>query len=433
MTGRTPILLLSTIPLLVVGTMAALRGRAAPPPVLECPHYYSELIETSGSPGFVNPIAGDSAVPLSAEWRDVPEYNDCQRMVNGDAVSYGSLAAVFVARDIETLEQRVRAAGTQALAAATVYGIDGGYDTLGVRRGMNCLYMWQSAPDHWQARMVPVAGRGAACLQPIDRGSTAGTALEVERTPLPDIAGARLPAAARWEWNAKKHQVIGIRCGNAWCQVGPAGFDPTGPAAFTDADLTSLRDWLSSAPFRRFANNRLDLARLRLMTDVPGWSDEQDLGPAAGGGGPIGLRARVIPHPASDRTDDAVAFRNVWRITAFVWMPEPAGDAQQAALDAYTTKFGYRTGWNAIALCAGTQCRAPAGLECPAPDAAHGESMWFGRVDSPGAAPKYFCALRRGHRDPTHSPHVVGTARWRWRAADETTWSKCTAGCCTPP
>ncbi len=393
------------------------------PPVLwedleSCPHYWSRLARP-----------GDTIAPIAGANVDVPEYNDCQRLVAAGASTFGPLSAVFASARLDRLVADQQAASTaagrpMAVSAATVLLINGSFPELGFQSGANCLYLWQVG-DSWSARVLPVPGGGRACRQPLDPASGTGTPLSVQTVP--PGAGPALPFVARWERDAGGGQAVGLRCDTQWCSIGRAGFAPSPDITFApDPTFTTdalFNGWLAGLPGSAGA---VTVAQLRTLATVRGWYDDQFLAPAGGGPGPSALWAAVMPHPGLD----AIGAGNFadWQVTGLVWIPTPGTTAAAGTLAEYGTKFNFGAGWNAIALCssAGPAC-FPTGAPPACPALAPGEERWFGMVRrSAGGADRFFCI----RRIPNFAGHTIGTARWRWIKNDDTVWMRCVEGCC---
>jgi hypothetical protein len=385
--------------------------------VTDCPHYWSEY-RPRGQPN-------DTIAPLSGSWVDVPEYNDCQALTAQGTTEYQGLGALFpserLGRLVNDIADSSAAAGApRAITAVTVVAVNGDYPDLGMEYGANCLYLYQDAAGAWSARMVPVSDGGAACRKALDIALPVGTVLQVHLVDLPTTP-APLPVA-RWERNAGGKQAVGVLCGTQWCSAVPAGYG-TGPMPGVAVDAT-LGSWLQSLPGS--SSNVATPVELMGLALSRGWMDDQYLAPAGGGSSPTGLWAAVIPHPRlKDVTTDD--FYRDWRAAAFVYIPP--GQGASNALSGYTSKYGYREGWNAILLCngkAGSPC-TPASPACAkAPDATKGEGRWYAHVVSRATgAVREFCVKSR-HQ----GMNVPGTARWRWLRNDETVWVRCVNGCC---
>jgi len=377
----------------------------------ECPHYWSRLV-----------MRGDTLAPLSGALLDVPEYNDCQRLLPARGNAYGTLAAVLASATLdqlpaEVVSQSAAAGKPMAVAGATILSISGPHNELGIRKGANCLYFWTVGAG-WDARVVPVSGNGSACLMPLDPAPpTSSPDLDVHVMPLGSPGS---PYVARWERDTDGGQAIGIRCGNAWCVVVRHGATPA-------ADFTILTDgatdtWLAGLPRVTVAAPRG--SDLQALSHMRGWLDDQRLARAAGGPDASPLWAAVMPHPRLDAM--VPSDFHGWQASAYVWVPSQSGAG--ATLNEYEHKLNLHLGWNAISLCS-TGCGAEAGaLTCDTGGWDSSDELWYARIESQaGGTPQYFCVRRVPHAG---SMHIVGATRWRWLRNDETAWMRCVDGCC---
>jgi hypothetical protein len=80
----------------------------------------------------------------------------------------------------------------------------------------------------------------------------------------------------------------------------------------------------------------------------------------------------------------------------------------------YARKYHFAKGANAISL-----RRLPDG-------------RWKARIQPEEGPAQTRDVIRRDHTAfmASHDLHVPGTARWRWKARDETLWVRCAEGCC---
>lgn len=349
---------------------------------------------------------------------NVPEFHDCQRFIvySDTGAVYDSLYAIFAARGLDTLDTTLSlldtaGSGKVALAAAEVYA-EGVYPPLGIRAMFSCLYLFR-VDGVWNARMVPQGRAERDCSLPVDATTLAGPTLLVRRYPSPKFADSDFPAVARWDWDSLHHwQTIGLKCGRAWCEVGPTGFETTRPPVlFVGAGTQKLR-------------------RTRM---IKGWYDQQFLADTGADGTvkPSRIWGTIWPDSGLDDADTVRAFRRgSWVRVAQVALEDRSGVVGTA--NPYKTRMNLdltnATGpFNTISLCRGTraQCHPDLTTLCD------GDGQWWGRVDdatNDGSPARYLCTVRRAHDALAY--HVPGSARWRWLATDETTWKRCDAGCC---
>jgi hypothetical protein len=221
---------------------------------------------------------------------------------------------------------------------------------------------------------------------------------------------------------------MGIGCGSAWCDIGPAGFTPSKPHA---------------------KNTLTPVAR---VLAVKGWYDEQRLAfPAKTVGGvttPLSVGNVVgtfVPAPdlgAESGDAQYSGFAHNWKFVASAAIPNSPVYLDKLNLAQSSLP---RTTDN-VYLCYGraSSCKVPAPVPTCSADSL-GNSWWtriisrpeepvaVGTGPTPAGAPaattRDFCALRRGHEDMPNF-HIPGIVRWRWALHDETMWIRCLEGCC---
>jgi hypothetical protein len=354
---------------------------------------------------------------------NVPEFHDCQRFivyrdtaVYGDtAVVYDSLYAIFAAGGLDSLDTTLAVldsshTGKVALAAAEIYA-EGVYRLLGIRDVFSCLYIYRDSI--WRAKMVPVGTAERNCGHPIDPTTLSGTALEVHRDATTRFREQDFPPVARWEWDPGHHwQVIGLKCGRAWCEIGPRGFRTAPPQVMSFAAPPKSR-------------------RTRM---VKGWYDDQFLATVTPNGDvrPSSIWGTIYPDSGLDEYDTLTTFtRGSWVHVADVALQDLSGTTNppnpyKARMNLDLTVPG--EGLNSLYLCRGTKAQCHVNLSRPC----DGDGQWWSMVvdatPTDSSPARYMCELRRPHNEL--GTHVPGTARWRWMASDETTWKRCDNGCC---
>jgi hypothetical protein len=454
--NRWSLTTMSGLVLTATFTLAGTKASTAPPHLEdeinpdrpECPHNYVKIgrpkeVELANGPPISAPATmyGTNLPAISS----IPEFNDCQRIVLESGHDYGPLMSVFAS---DRLGQVRFAKGTtseyRAIAAVQVlnYALAYYYRPLGIKPLFNCLYLW-GYPGQFHARMV-WKQTDIDCAPVLDTARIGpGTTLGVIEAPEGALSNiSDYPAAARWEWDSEHRiQYIGLRCGAAWCQVGPA--DGTGRAAFNPTT-----SYIDPPTVRPSTDAALGAARVRA---VKGWYDEQQLAYVTKvDGKPVakvsGVHGWVFPAPQLakyERLADFTEFRPV----AYVALE--ATDATQATLSTleyYKAKFNYDvvprgsplSEMTEIAVCSAAweACfpnprLTPAMPPCATPilrgDAT--ASRWWARLRSRATHNDvYRCVTRRTHNPvPNDMP---ASARWRWLASDETTWDYCMSGCC---
>lgn len=416
----------------------------------ECPHHwdFSTIKVTPGQKSelvALTTLSGDPS-KLSAPRlnTNVPEFHDCQRLVQGTGTdaTYDSLVAVF-ASDTMADTGLVHApppppsGGAWLVPLVEVVSWGGSYDALGIRPGFGCLYVPVNDTLSTIAFMVPFGAVEQDCHAPRSyhevRSAPNSKPLRLHRVAYPELKWADYPPVARWDWDTVANtQVIGFKCASAWCEV---GIYDSSEVHTADNLLARLGPAGASA-----LASAIGVPSLSRVLTVKGWYDEQRLAPpdATWGTGapdptPLDLRGTLIPVGALDQMKVA-DFGAHWRVVAAV------------LLDRYSPE--YRVKYNYLPM-AGTSrvttislCQEQDGTRaCPEiPDvvrvkAACGPEagttpplLWWARTQASDGTMRYRCMVRRGHSGPDDVP---GTARWRWLADDETSWARCDRGCCT--
>jgi hypothetical protein len=365
---------------------------------------------------------------------NVPEFHDCQKFLllergraESEAFVYDSLYAIFaypgLAWIVDTLEAlHSNGAPRPAIAAAEIYTFGKGYAPLGIGANFNCLYLYVGAErGTLAAKMVQVGAKEEQCGAAIDPRSVPGKDLVVRRTPERGYSTRDYPTAARWDWStAGNQQYIGIRCGDAWCEIGDPSF--------------------ASSP--QYAGSSTNPAAH--VVQIKGWYDEQvlaDTGPLR----PGAVTATIIPDPALRTFQFDTLGAKTWTTVAHV--------ALNGSSQYYARKFNFfpaavsseLRGMNRIELCYGTRrdCGVPKpsdpntlSVYCGGLDRVWSwlpswpQRIWWARFTAAsGARPlMYRCITRRTHAGMgMGSP---GTTRWRFLGDDETQWVDCRQGCC---
>jgi hypothetical protein len=402
---------------------------------------------------------GEFAVP--GPITDVPEFHDCQKfiLVQNDTASYGPLVAIFASFRLDSLMDSLQAqplartarrpqrgpqrppgalprpgvqprperadamggatpgprAFRRAASAALIFNYGTEYRPLGIKPAFSCLYMFLDDRDSLHAMVTSIGEQEKDCLLTIDPTSTEGTWLQVRRTRFAGLGARDIPPVARWDWDPmRSEQYIGIKCGDAWCEIGREGFSP-------------------SPYYLEPAAGPAEMAR---VVTIKGWYDEQRLAVISGGVAvPSNVVGTIFPHPKLGTYSDIESFTGRWVLVAFVKL--------SAASDQYRLKHNFDgtpagTSMNRMYACYGTKesCEVDADdLSCPLPPtdihidkAGTDGSTWWLKVIAPGGRVTYKCLIRRGHEELGHQ--IPGTTRWRWVANDETTWNRCIYGCC---
>lgn len=404
--------------------------------LIDCPTHWERLPKRLG--GRVPP--GGFALPKQIT--DVPEFNDCQRLLVDEGQAFGPMVAVFASVDLFRHDSRYDTSSVTppdtAIAAGLILNLDLEiYGPLRIRPGFSCLYLWPDtgtlASRPWHATIMWVDTAQSRCAAPMAVESLPPSNLVVHRWPSQDPAAA-FPPVARWDWSpqSRQHSIV-IACGRAFCEIGAPGFVPRQP----------YRSVAGPGPWEMRHK---------------GWYDDQLLAVPDGQGGlrPSDVRGIVFPIGGSVQISslerramnpnviarwDTVAFISIDRESPYykrmLNLNPVAGDASFEAM-------------NMLSFCKGTRstCGVPAPptaaqLASLAPNAPRlapmegcdqgSESVIWVRITPAGSAPggeddMYRCVKRTGH--DFQSPEIPATARWRWMISDETVWRECTKGCC---
>ncbi len=320
---------------------------------------------------------------------------------------------------------------TSALAIAQIYTFGNeGYDPLGIRPGFSCLYVFVDKTGALAARMVPVASgdvESSACRDAIKPDELGGTALSVLRTK-PGNVSADYPPVARWDFDTQNQlYYIGIKCGDAWCEIGAAGGRALTPSA-------------------SFAYNPSASDGENRVLRVKGWHDQQNLAidvPSTGTAVPSGILGTVVPHPELGSYTAARYEKGNWVLSGYVGMDTT--NAIQDAVKTYKKKFNFDpvpvalplSSMNTLSFCYGKrdECAIP---EPPAGRGCNDKSFffWYSRVwwvkieAAIDHSVMYRCVTRRGHSGMSGADQIAPTARWRWVAEDETVWEYCMSHAC---
>jgi hypothetical protein len=395
-------------------------------------------------------------LPLLGATAEMPEFHDCQRFVvearspgatgraeAGDHRLFGPLVAIWAAYDlgsrfplaIQPVDSNpsgmvnagsptapgAPALSVKAVPVAVIYDFDpkAGYAPLGIRPGFNCLYLWNAGS--WQARLVNLGMETGPCeiaMDSSDRLIQGGVPLEVHAAPPPDhLTVADLPPVARWDWDSSQ-QIIQIRCGAEWCQVGGKGFRPPSSTEQSEAALAVQAVLEDMPPGFPQATPQM---KSRVFA-VKGWHDQQRLDVRDQAGTVIltGITGTVFPHPALDALPGTAFDKHDWLPSAYLYL---TGSYVKG-------KVPLASGVTRVHLCKGSmeECGVDAARQaCSSPAPATTES-WWARLIS-GTDTTYRCVHRNSHGGMA----IPATAaRWNWSDRDAKTWIACPPqSCCT--
>ena len=290
------------------------------------------------------------------------EVHDCQKLIRGGA--FGPLVGVYPL-PVDTLETF-----EQPRVVATVFDWGADYEPLGIRRDWNCLWLVR---EHGVWRAVMTLPVGDSCKDAAGAMRPGGLDLVVDRRT--HSGTAPYPQTARWGWdeNLGVHY-IGLRCGRAWCAIGPDGFRP----------------------------REQSLGRGG-VSEVPGWYDDQRLAiPGPDGTLIPGPWGKIEPVPDLD-TITVEQYRRPQDV-AFVTLNGTASE-----LTHYEQRWNMHEGRNRIQL-------------------QGQDDDWVMIVHSSTGIRKEFPVTR--WEETLHA--VEGAVRWRWDDRDESAWIGCKHACCSP-
>jgi hypothetical protein len=323
----------------------------------ECPH-----------DGLLSRIGGVviSPISLTAIFTSIPEFHDCQRFVVdvGGRLTYQSVYAIYAAPGLDSTFD----SGSRG-AAATIVSDGGWYGPLGIKPGVNCLYL-EPTETTWKARLVP-NGLNGNC--PVNPFLFAFADFDVVADPLPPgLKPEDVPAVARWDWDAENRvQYIGIRCGDRWCEIGPRGFKPS-PALPVPAGVHG-KD-----------------ARVYL---IKGWYDRQLLAqPGSDPAVPSNTIGVIVPHFDLPALIESTEVQPVGPLLMTEYV-----EAARVYLDDNTELV--KSVWVTNAAGSG------------------GTYGWGGIVETPDLTRTVSSVVYRSHAGTNVT--IPATARWRWNPASE--------------
>lgn len=311
-------------------------------------------------------------IAVSAANMPVSTVHDCQRLVIDG--QFGPLVALLIAT--ARVERLSFGSGT---VVADIINYDDPYRPLNIPPTISCLWLAESAAA--QSGLIAAVRRPDTgdCASADFAGPPADNLLLLVRKH--QYGGSEYPSTGRWMWDPDAGQhFIGLRCGQAWCEIGPLGFTTT--TSFTTRD------------------------------SIPGWYDEQHLAyPGEGGLIPSRVLGRIEPGPDlpdfdRDFPDDATLEGHVATIT-LAGMDMPVREAY----------------WEKLALNPRVDVHPIRMRHAKEFSWLPPFSKFAFRAKAPGGA---WTRLERS--DHTHAG--AGAVRWAWSDEDEGAWAPCDAGCC---
>lgn len=425
-----------------------------------CPHYFSLLFEKLYPDAQVTALIGSQL--------DVPEYNDCQRLLVSNSVApnpsytnlqFGDVAAVFARAKLNNVYQmenpignaktqpfydalvRPRPTTTRVTSIGLVW-TTGPYPRLGLPAGFACIVLQWEGPvgatpvsagtfsasnsRNYNAWIVPVSYQ-QSCYEPLLLPASSAHRLGVLELPTyqkktgPDD----IPPVSRWDWDARRgEQYIGIACPLGWCEL------------FRD-DRDEKLAHLSSPTYH--LSSLLGIPdEFGQVIRQKGWYDEEYLASARMKLGqkpeldPSGAFGTVFPVPRLG--ERSLTYYKVGTFVPVAWVSISPFSPE------YSAKYGFklnpappqRPNVNVLSLCrdhGSNECHAQPKNPCLPTSDHPGGPQFYARlgasVDDPEATD--FCVDYIA-TDP--SAHPPGTVRWRWLEDDPTVWVSCPSGCC---
>jgi len=414
-----------------------------------CPHYWSKFFAARGE---------DTILVLAGRQENVPEYNDCQRLLVNTSgkpdpayttLQFDSVAAIWARAGINDIYQQevpITSADTKrpffpalrnpTLATTRVTAIaqvwtPGSYKPLGLSAEHSCIVLqWDgpvasSKPRNYHAWMVPVAHQDL-CASPLDLPASSAFYLGARELPAQGNSDGpdEIPPVARWDWDPRRgEQYVGIACPSGWCEL--YGENANQPAAHT------------SSPSYQVPSGLHVPGHAGRVVRQKGWYDEEYLAsttptsgkpPVLDGAGAFGT---VFPVP--ELKGRSISDYPPGKFVPVGWI------SINTVSSGYRGKYGFslntappqRPDVNALSLClddGSNACKAKPRYTCSPQSNLPNGHLFYARLgsgpDDPHATD--FCVDFIG----TPGVSTPGTVRWRWLDDDQTIWVSCPAGCC---
>jgi hypothetical protein len=368
----------------------------------DCDHHASVISDTLQRRYFLSDcldraraaVRARAAFTLAGEMMlTIPEYHDEQAFPVG-AGKYGPVASFYASPFLGTFRDlwRIAEHGPRGMLAAVidvkaangVTTLDAPYDRLGLKPGLNCL--WLVFEDRKWSAYVTQTPLQVACDH-----TTPRRRLAVRRSKEVGFGKDDYPPVARFTEAATNaggdlgstvgQPLLGISCVDKWCEIGPAKPDSVTP----DFEISNPIGGIFSTREHR----------------IKGWHDEQWLAIEEGGQLVPKFRASFVPakriseKPASDFKAPA------WVSVAKVFLSDDPPNPSKYL------KLGLKKGWNELMI--------------------QGEGqVWKGHWVNGGVTTVDFDVERVEHHDAA----VPGTARFRYQTNDDSMWAPCGQACC---
>lgn len=330
------------------------------------------------------------AANLASVLMDIPEYHDEGRLPAGNDAAgnpyLGPMAHIYASPNLGGFTRRAQIVGQSApglLVAFVVVNLGSGetlpasYRRLYLRGGLNCIWLnlSSSSPGTQYKAFVSQGTASGSCPKP----TQTSPALDVVETRYGNRNHNDYPAAARFDTDVTGQPVLGLKCLDAYCEIG------------TTPQAVRRPTGLPSNPRRERV--------------IKAWHDEQLL--AVRGTDniwrPSTVRATIVPEPNIDRYD-AADFNQQWRHMADVLIH---GSLSQGKY----YDWGLREGANEVWL-------------------RYDGVRWQAQIRAPGASQGAWRIWTNVKRTVHENAAVPGTARFRWTVADDGIWVPCGNACC---
>lgn len=318
----------------------------------------------------------------------IPEYHDEQRLSDG-AGGLGPKVNLYASPNLGGFKQlwQFTEHGARGILVGHIFvdplageTIPATYAALGLaRRGLYCLWLARPAGAPSYRAFVRRTNNQGVCADTMP-----ATSLSVQISDQGDV-DSLYPPVARFSESAEGKPLLGVRCLNAWCEIGEPPYTLRNPLPVTMGAATS--------DYR---------ARIK------GWHDEQILStrnpanrrtfiPTSA----PALRAALVPRPGVEWLSTA-DFSTGWKDVGDLYLEQdpPAGSKY--------ARWGLKMGKNAVAL-------------------RFHNSAWSVRLISASDGMHFW---RLTQRDFHPDAAIPGTARFRWTIGDDGLWLPCGMSCC---
>jgi hypothetical protein len=346
--------------------------------------------------GIVAKLAAQGRELIKIHW-EIPEYHDEQPLRDGPT-KFGPLAYFYALPQIATYTDSSQIDGQSPRGAlvgvvvieapASGAALPDTYENLHLQVGVNCVWLAHN-PNATDGRWKGYVGPATAdTLCDRDTPLTNPSWLKVQRRVEPRYTGAKdyAPVARFSEAESPGGQaLLGVKCLDAWCEIGPQGFVP---------HPSVMPNELERYPGTSIAEDRKE-------SKIKGWFDEQRLAVMKNGEYEPNVRARITPLPGLEKlTPGDFA---TWKPVAAIFLfGNPSPETKYYA-------WGLRDGDNTLEI------RLTGGT-------------WEAQLAAKGERPAKLWKLVQ--RYPHYDEAVPATARFRWAQNDDGFWIPCAQGCC---